>query len=129
MGALSARSLFSSSVALPGVLGVGIPLAAALATGYPYFRDRLRSLSRSSPANTDTLITTGTAASFLLGEQITGLIVLWLLNLDELIESFVLRQTRRAIGDLLYPIARWPRSLARRERQRRARAARTGEGR
>ena len=76
MGALGARSLFFSSVALPGVLGVGIPVAAVLATGHPYFRDGLGSLSRTSRANTDTLITT--AASFLLGEQITGLTVLWL---------------------------------------------------
>jgi cation transport ATPase len=99
LGALGARSLFFSSVALPGVLGVGIPVAAVLATGHPYFRDGLGSLSRTSRANTDTLITT--AASFLLGEQITGLTVLWLLNLGELIESVVLRRTRRAIGDLL----------------------------
>lgn len=101
LGALAIRGLFFSSIALPGVLEFGIPLAATVATGYPFFRGGLRALSHSSPANTDTLTTTATAASFLLGERVTALTVLWLLNLGELVESVVLHRTRRAIGDLL----------------------------
>ncbi len=99
--AYAVRGVFFSTVALPAALEFGLPLAVTIATGYPFFRGGLRALSRSSPANTDTLITTATVASFLLGERITALTVLWLLNLGEFIESIVLRRTRRAINDLL----------------------------
>ncbi len=101
LSAYTVRGVFFSALALPAALEFGLPLAATIATGYPYFRGGLRALSRSSPVNTDTLITTATVASFLLGERVTALTVLWLLNLGEYIESIVLRRTRRAINDLL----------------------------
>lgn len=95
------RGVFFSTLALPAALEFGLPLAATIATGYPFFRGGLRALSRSSPTHTDTLITTAMVASFLLGERVTALTVLWLLSFSEFVESIVLRRTRRAINDLL----------------------------
>jgi cation-transporting P-type ATPase C len=78
-------------------LGAGMTIIA----GYPFFRGGVRSLSRLSAADTDTLITVATIASIALRESVTALIVLWLLNLGDLLQAVVLRRTRRAIRELL----------------------------
>jgi cation-transporting P-type ATPase C len=93
-------TLFAPIVLPPGV-GVGIGLAVTIIAGYPFFRGGVRALTRGSAAETDTLITVATIASIVLNESVTALIVLWLLNLGDLLQAVVLRRTRRAIRDLL----------------------------
>ena len=93
-------TLFAPIVLPPG-LGTGIGLAVSVIAGYPFFRGGVRALTRGSAADTDTLITVATVASIALNESVTALIVLWLLNLGDLLQALVLRRTRRAIRDLL----------------------------
>jgi cation-transporting P-type ATPase C len=73
----------------------------AIATGYPFFRSAFRALSGEEKLTTDTLISVATIASIVMRESITGLIVIWLLNLGELLQMITLRRTRRAIEELL----------------------------
>jgi manganese/zinc-transporting P-type ATPase C len=88
-------------IALPPGVGTGIGLAVTIVAGYPFFRGGIRALTRGSAGETDTLITVATVASIVLRESVTALIVLWLLNLGDLLQALVLRRTRRAIRDLL----------------------------
>jgi cation-transporting P-type ATPase C len=93
-------TLFAPVVLPPG-LGTGIGLAVTIIAGYPFFRGGVRALTRGSTGDTDTLITVATIASIVLRESVTALIVLWLLNLGDLLQAVVLRRTRRAIRELL----------------------------
>jgi manganese/zinc-transporting P-type ATPase C len=88
-------------IGLPAGMTAGIGLAVTIIAGYPFFRGGIRSLARFSAADTDALITIATLASVVLRESVTALIVLWLLNLGDLLQALVLRRTRRAIRDLL----------------------------
>jgi manganese/zinc-transporting P-type ATPase C len=93
-------TLFAPIVLPPGV-GTGIGLAVTIVAGYPFFRGGVKAVTRGSTGDTDTLITVATIASIVLRESVTALIVLWLLNLGDLLQAVVLRRTRRAIRDLL----------------------------
>ena len=72
-----------------------------LATSYPFVRGALRTLLGRQRLDTDTLVTVATAASIAIGETVTALVVLWLLNFGELLQALVLRRTRGAIRALL----------------------------
>jgi cation-transporting P-type ATPase C len=85
------------SPGLTFALGAGMTIIA----GDPFFRGGLRSLSRFLAGDTDTLITVATVASIALRESVTALVVLWLLNLGDLLQAVELRRTRRAIRELL----------------------------
>jgi manganese/zinc-transporting P-type ATPase C len=87
--------------AAAGPLFVLFSGAATLFTGWAYVRGAFVSLFRTRRLNTDTLVGTATIASILLGETLSGLTVVWLLNLGELLQALTLRRTRRAIRDLL----------------------------
>jgi cation-transporting P-type ATPase C len=101
LGAMLIHKLFFLPLGFPPGLAFGAGVVVTLVAGYPFFRGGIRSLSRFSAADTDTLITVATIASILLRESVTALIVLWLLNLGDLLQAIVLRRTRRAIRDLL----------------------------
>jgi manganese/zinc-transporting P-type ATPase C len=79
--------------ALGGVLG--------LVTGYPFFKGLVRTLTGRQGLDTDTLVAVATLVSILMRESIVALVVLFLLNLGELLQAIVLRRTRRAIRALL----------------------------
>src|SRR6266567_805681 len=88
----------------PPVVGgavVNLSGVMAIATGYPFFRSAFRSLLGREKLTTDTLISVATIAAVIMRESITGLIVIWLLNLGELLQMITLRRTRRAIEELL----------------------------
>jgi cation-transporting P-type ATPase C len=80
---------------------------AALLVGLPTFVSGLRPLLRLQAPEIDTLITTATFASLLLGEAATGLVVVWLIALGELVEEMTLERTRLAIADLLSVGEEW----------------------
>ena len=64
-------------------------------------RALFRTITGQSPITTGTLIGTATLSSILLRESVTALVVIWLLNLGEYLETVTLRRTRAAIRELL----------------------------
>jgi cation-transporting P-type ATPase C len=101
LGAMLVHKLFWLPIGFPPGFTFAITATITIVAGYPFFRGGIRSLSRLPAADTDTLITVATIASILLRESVTALIVLWLLNLGDLLQAIVLRRTRRAIRELL----------------------------
>jgi cation-transporting P-type ATPase C len=101
LGGMLIHKFFWLSLGFPPGLTFALGAGMTIVAGYPFFRGGLRSLSRFSAADTDTLITVATIASIALRESVTALIVLWLLNLGDMLQAVVLRRTRRAIRDLL----------------------------
>jgi cation-transporting P-type ATPase C len=99
------------ALVLPRVLPAVVPALSGpwatavtvlgLATSYPFVRGTLRTLVGRQRLDTDTLVTVATAASIAIGETVTALVVLWLLNFGELLQALVLRRTRGAIRALL----------------------------
>jgi cation-transporting P-type ATPase C len=101
LGGMLIHKFFWLPIGLPPGLTFALGAGVTIVAGYPFFRGGLRSLSRFSAGDTDTLITVATIASIALRESVTALIVLWLLNLGDLLQAVVLRRTRRAIHELL----------------------------
>jgi len=79
---------------------MGIAAACTVLTGLPFLKGGWHSLKRRR-MTTDTLVGSATVASIFLGESITALTVIWLLNLGEYLQSLVLQRTRHAIRELL----------------------------
>jgi cation-transporting P-type ATPase C len=74
---------------------------ATIVTGLPFLRGAWHTLARGRPLTTDTLVSSATMASIFLGESVTALTVIWLLNIGEYLQAIVLQRTRRAIRELL----------------------------
>jgi cation-transporting P-type ATPase C len=111
IGRLAVGGLVLGGVVLRRILrggpapGSGPVLAVSgvmtIVTGYPFLRSAFRSLFGREKLTTDTLISVATIAAVVMRESITGLIVIWLLNLGDLLQMLTLRRTRRAIEELL----------------------------
>jgi cation-transporting P-type ATPase C len=100
-GVLLAR-LFLAPAALAGQPWLMLLLAGAtLVTGRGFLRGGWRTLAAGRPLTTDTLVSSATLASIALGESVTALTVIWLLNIGEYLQALVLQRTRRAIRALL----------------------------
>ena len=69
--------------------------------GYPVFRNGLAVLTGKDKVNIDTLITVATIATFVLRESLTGLVVVWLIDLSNLLKTLTLRRSRKAFEELL----------------------------
>jgi cation-transporting P-type ATPase C len=78
-----------------------ITAITTLASGIPFLRGAVGSLTKGGGVTTDTLVSSATMASLILRESVTGLTVIWLLNLGEYLQAITLRRTRRAIRALL----------------------------
>ncbi|HEY7063461.1 MAG TPA: heavy metal translocating P-type ATPase [Chloroflexota bacterium] len=89
-----------AAAALPGRYAVAGGVLG-LVTGYPFFKGLVRWLTGRQALGTDTLVAVATLASIVMRESIVALVVLFLLNLGELLQAIVLRRTRRAIRALL----------------------------
>jgi cation transport ATPase len=89
-----AVSPIAGPVAVLSVIGTVI-------TGYDFLRALFRTLTGRSKVTTGTLIGAATLSSLMLRENVTALIVLWLLNVGEYLEILTLRRTRKAIRLLL----------------------------
>ncbi len=77
---------------------------AALITvlsGYPIFRDGYNSVRKNKKATDDTLIGIAVGASLLLGESLTGLSVVWLIQLGRILEMITLKRSRTAVKELM----------------------------
>jgi cation-transporting P-type ATPase C len=102
LAGIGLKRLFFGAGALAAspVLG-GVSVAATLISGYPFLRGLFRTVAGEGGMNTDTLVGSATLASLLLRENITALVVLWLLNLGEHLQTLTLQRTERAIRELL----------------------------
>ena len=98
--ALLRRLMFGSVVACQPWVSI-VMGAATVVSGLPFLRGAWRALTVSRRPTTDTLVSSATIASIFLGETVTALTVIWLLNLGEYLQALVLRRTRRAIRGLL----------------------------
>lgn len=72
-----------------------------IAAGYPIIRSGLETLVTRRKLNNDMLISTATVVSLLLKENITGLVVVWLVNLSTLFQTLTMERSRRAIKEML----------------------------
>ena len=93
-------SIAASPVAVPLTV---LSIAGTFITGYDFLRALARTVTGRSPITTGTLVGAATVSSIMLRENVTALIVLWLLNLGEYLEILTLRRTRKAIRQLLSP--------------------------
>lgn len=93
------RLFFPALVAghLPVFLIAG---TATMITGSSYISGLWRSITKRK-VNTDTLVGSATVASLVMGNGLTALAVLFLLNVGEHFEAITLRKTNKAIKDLL----------------------------
>ena len=88
----------------PFVSGEGfwdIKALLTIAAGYPIFRSGFNTLQKGKKPTDDTLISIAVLASLLMGESLTGLSVVWLINLGRLLEVITLKRSRTAIKDLM----------------------------
>jgi cation-transporting P-type ATPase C len=106
LGGIKLTLVFFSRV----IWGAAGPLAAPIAilsisgtivTGFDFLRSLYRTATGKSGITTGTLIGAATLSSIALSENVTALIVIWLLNLGEYLELVTLRRTRAAIRELL----------------------------
>lgn len=100
-GVLLARVVVGSGVLLGQPWLTALIAGSTLLSGRTFFAGAWRTLSRRRPVTTDTLVSSATLASIGLGESVTALTVIWLLNLGEYFHSLVIRRSRRAIRALL----------------------------
>jgi len=76
-------------------------ISGTIITGFDFLRALFRTVTGQKGITTGTLIGAATLSSIALSENVTALIVIWLLNLGEYLEEATLRRTRAAIRDLL----------------------------
>ena len=100
-GTIVRRLLLGAGGFSGGPIFLGVTGAATLITGWRYVRGAARSLTGKAKITTDALVGSATIASILLGETVSGLTVIWLLNLGEYLQMLTLRRTRKEIRDLL----------------------------
>ncbi|MEM7352022.1 MAG: cation-translocating P-type ATPase [Acidobacteriota bacterium] len=102
LGAIGLKRLvFGAGALASSPVLFSVSAMATIVTGWTYLRGALRPLTSNSGVSTDTLIGSATVASLLLRENITGLTVIWLLNLGEYLQGLTLHRTRVAIRQLL----------------------------
>ncbi|MBS3968972.1 MAG: cation-translocating P-type ATPase [Clostridia bacterium] len=78
-----------------------ITTVATLITGYAVFRCGIESVFKKKKLNNEMLITSAALVTIVLKEGITGLVVVWLVNLSHLFETLTLEKSRRAIKEML----------------------------
>lgn len=101
VGTLAVVRLAGGPLALMSPPMMLLATGTTLLIGLPTFINGLRPLLHLQGPEIDTLITTATVASLLVGEAATGLVVVWLIALGELVEDLTLDRTRREIRNLL----------------------------
>src|SRR5205823_12638386 len=71
LGGMLIHKLFWLPLGIPSGLTFALGVGMTIIAGYPFFRGGIRSLSRFSAGDTDTLITVATIASIALRESVT----------------------------------------------------------
>lgn len=91
-GAPGRFSLASRLFNLPALVAVGLSI--------PIMREALRNLAARG-VSMDLLVTTAAVLSLLMGEAMAALVVMWLVNFSEWLETQTVEKTRKAIRDML----------------------------
>lgn len=92
-GAAAGRfSLVSRIFNVPALVAVGLSI--------PIMREALRNLV-SRRVSMDLLVTSAAVLSILMGEAMAALVVMWLVNFSEWLETRTVEKTRKAIRDML----------------------------
>jgi manganese/zinc-transporting P-type ATPase C len=76
-----------------------LSVTGTVITGFSFLRALYRTATGRTGITTGTLIGAATLSSIALRENVTALIVIWLLNLGEYLEALTLRRTRAAARD------------------------------
>jgi cation-transporting P-type ATPase C len=95
------RKLKGNPVAFAGNPLLDVAALVTVISGYSIFRAGVDSVQKQRKATDDTLISIAVIATLLMGESITGLSVVWLINLGRLLEAITLKRSRTAIKDLM----------------------------
>jgi cation-transporting P-type ATPase C len=99
---LTIKRIFFGKSAFAGSTKINnLAALTTIATGYPIFRSGLEGLIKRKKLNNDFLISAATVVSLLLKESITGLVVVWLVNLSTLFQTMTLEKSRKAIKEML----------------------------
>jgi len=100
LGWLVSRRLRGVSVFGRGGPLTDLGMLLTIVSGYPIFKSGAKSAVRGKPTD-DTLIAIAVTATLLLRESLTGLSVIWLIQLGRLLEEITLRRSRLAIADFM----------------------------
>lgn len=95
------RKLRGNQIAFAGNPLLDVASLVTIISGFSIFRAGVDSVQKQKKATDDTLISIAVIATLLMGESITGLSVVWLINLGRLLEAITLKRSRTAIKDLM----------------------------
>lgn len=99
--ALAAKRFLGKTAVGHGGKRLNLSSAATVLASYPILRSGISDFIREKRLNNDLLISAATLTALVMGEGLTALAVVWLVNLSELLKSLTLDRSRRAIGNLL----------------------------
>lgn len=98
---LTAKHFITKTPLHHGGRAINLCSVTTLLASYPIIRSGISGLVKEKRLNNDLLISAATLVALLMGEGLTALVVVWLVNLSELLQALTLDRSRRAIGDLL----------------------------
>ena len=101
LGYVVYRKLNGKSVIFAGNPLLDVAGLVTIFSGYSIFRAGMESVQKNHKATDDTLIGIAVLATLLMGESMTGLSVVWLINLGRLLEAITLKRSRTAIKELM----------------------------
>ncbi|MCL6559694.1 MAG: cation-translocating P-type ATPase [Firmicutes bacterium] len=101
MLALAAKRFLGKTAISPGGKLLNLSSATTFLASYPIIRSGISGFIREKRLNNDMLISAATLVALVMGEGLTALAVVWLVNLSELLKTLTLDRSRRAIGNLL----------------------------
>ncbi len=101
LGMLLKRLCWGKSILTTSSKVNSIAAITTIVTGYPILKSGLENLLKRKKLNNDFLISSATLVSLLLKENITGLVVVWLVNLSTLFQTLTLEKSRKAIKEML----------------------------
>lgn len=105
LGGTALLGLGAQKLLFPALLFGSTPMfvvagSVTVITGFGYLRGLLSSVTHRK-INTDTLVGSAIVASLILGDGITALAIIFLLNIGEYFQALTLRRTDGAIRDML----------------------------
>ncbi len=98
---LAFRRLFNKGALGPKNKLFNLSSTTALVSSLPVIQSGISGLVKEKRLNNDLLIGAATLVALAMGEGLTALTVVWLVNLSELLKSITLDRSRKAIGELL----------------------------
>lgn len=101
LGLVLKRFLWGKSIKANSSFVHTVAAVTTIVTGYPILRSGVDHLFIKRKLNNDFLISAATIVSLLMKESITGLVVVWLVNLSTLFQTLTIDKSRKAIRDML----------------------------